>query len=221
MISTRTRTPLDKPQPIVRPTTLAKLIDQQIAKAGHQQAHLNHLVVDENDRNSFSHSSGRISGRMRFSFKSNFNKKQKEEEEQVPFITRVHTNGKGELGKMEENTTVKLLSFNDINNIIINNYSALTGKRTNPKETLGQTQDSSSRVAPKPTKKGSRGSRKFKLNSHDKDEMDFVRNTIEGSVDPKSTTSTTKRSTSKIPNKYNIDYDHMLEDEYEIIQKVE
>lgn len=130
--------------------------------------------------------------------------------ERVPFLTLVHKNTVevGEVAK--EPVTVKLLSSNDINNNNLSNYSALTGKRTNPKEALGQDR--------RTTKyKGSRGSKKYRFNAHDKDEGQYIRNSIAASTTTRRTT--TKRST--FPNKYNIDYDHMLEDEYEIIQKVE
>lgn len=219
VFSTTTRTPLE--QPLVRPTTtLAKLIEQQqhLGKAGHQQAHINHVgeVVDERDRNSFSHSSnGRISG-TRFSIATRSKNHNIIEGEEDTIVNKEQQEGqqyeKGSGGG------VKLLSSNDINTI---SYSALTGKGTNPKEALGRKESSRTTITPKTTKKrGSRGSKKFKLNQHDKEEMEFIHNSIKA-YDSKPTSTTTKRSTSTIPNKYNIDYDNMLEDEYEIIQKIE
>lgn len=203
VISTLTRTPLEQP--------LAKLIDQHLERGGHQGAHTNHIHVGDNrvhqEGRKGSKSSEISGGRMRFPIN-------KEEVERVPFWTLVHKNivQKGGQTKEEgedettttttEKATVKLLSSNEINNINLSNYSALTGNRTNPKEAAGH-----DRSKPKTTKKKVfRGSKRFRFNAHDKNEVEY--------------TTTTKRSTS-FANKYNIDYDHLLEDEYEIIQKVE
>lgn len=224
MISTTTRTPLET---LVRPT-LAKLLDQQpehnVEKAGHhaseeRQVHRNHLVaVDEKERQSFSHSSnGRISG-MRFSIQNRieedevWEEQQRKEQERKAFVYKMKKK------KQEEEIDggkLFLESSNDINTL---SYSALTG--TNPKEeALGRP---ATPETPKTTKKkGSRGSKKFKLNVHDKDEMQFLRNAIKDEEKTDGRSTTTKRSTSLIPNKYNIDYDQTLEDQYEIIQKVE
>lgn len=210
VFSTTTRTPLEQP-------LAAKLIDQHLEemRGEHQRAHtVNHIGggngVHEGVRKGSNkdYSRSESSGvRMRFHINKN-----PEVAERVPFLTLVHKNTVevGEVAKKKEPVTIKLLSSNDINNNSLSNYSALTGKRTNPKEALGQDR--------RTTKyKGSRGSKKYRFNAHDKDEVEYMRNSIAASTTTRRTT--TKRST--FPNKYNIDYDHMLEDEYEIIQKVE
>lgn len=188
----------------------------------------------------FSHSSGRISGRMRFS-----NQVGGGVSAEGGFQTLVHTTteeyaaerGSGRNGEVEGGTVKLLQPSNDINKL--SNYAYST---SNPKAGGDQTnQIDSSQAKAKDwergvgksahnkkkvenTKKGSRGSKKFQVNFHDKDEMQFLQMRIKETAgfDTKLMSTTTKRSqTSTIANKYNIDYDHMLEDEYEIIQKVE
>lgn len=138
---------------------------------------------------------------------------------------------------MDKDTSFKLLP----SNIDIINSNNLKSKFTNPKEALGKDESTpekatgetekgeiarESKLTSGKNQKGSRGSKKFNLNVHDTDEVEFMKRGRDDSVTARtiSTTTTTKRSSQtgdKIANKYNIDYDHMLEDEYEIIQKVE
>lgn len=144
---------------------------------------------------------------------------------------------------MDKDTSFKLFP----SNIDIINSNNLKSKFTNPKEALGKDESTQEKATEEREKgeiareskltsgknqKGSRGSKKFNLNVHDTDEVEFIKrgrdkNSLgDDSVTARtiSTTTTTKRSSqtgNKIANKYNIDYDHMLEDEYEIIQKVE
>lgn len=81
-------------------------------------------------------------------------------------------------------------------------------------------------------RKFSRGTKKFQLNVHDREEVEFmktkhkdelelvdeVKNEIDGEQDSEGMMTTKK---SQFVNKYNIDYDNSLEDEYEIIQTIE
>lgn len=218
MISTTNRTPLE---PLVRPTTLAKLVDQQHSqeKDGHRRSQ----TVDDRRGNSFSHQSrGRISGRMRFSI----NKKEEEKREgEKPIVNKDQEQEREKGDKL-------FASKNEIidSNLRSNNYySALTQDKQR-KVALGAMPH---KKTPKTGGGASRGSKKYRFNSHDKEEVQFMQNRIAGSYNDveeddavtKSSRSstTTKRSTtkSKFANKYNIDYDNMLEDEYEIIEKVE
>lgn len=233
--------------PLVRPR-LAKLLDLQRhgRRHDHHQHHKDHYRLHQERRENeelFSHSSGRISGGTTLIAANQVVDASTNEEKTT--TARVNTDlNQQELSieDTQKDTRFKLFPSNDIIN-----SNNLKSKFTNPKEALAKDLSTAGKAKEEaekgeitrksnlisgPNQKGSRGSKKFNLNVHDTDEVEFMkRGSTKDSVSYDSvtartisTTTTTKRSSQtgdKIANKYNIDYDHMLEDEYEIIQKVE
>lgn len=173
----------------------------------HLPEHMNALSEEDDQDRHHSFRSLHYGGSS--TMRLNVIEKGQKDDPNTPSVYKITVPGEGTDNEAKaETSTVKLFSFNDINS---NDKSALTGNRTNPKTIDQKARDGKVAMNWKDSESGrSRGSKKFKLNKHDKEEMEFLQKGI---------TTTTKRSTST--NKYNIDYDNYLEDEYEILQKVQ